>query len=120
MKAKEETKPIKCDGFSIDKMIEIRDQSRQINFDDLTYVYEGESAPISFIGFKGPLHIFKSIYNGNIALKDVEKDQKSLKSDLGQIKQGHKKYKSLEQLKTIENVKNLYELKEKVVQMFNN
>ena len=36
------------------------------------------SAPVSFIGFKGPLHIFRSIYNGNIASEDVEKDKKNL------------------------------------------
>ena len=45
---------------------------------------------------------------------------KKLKSNLSQIKQGPKKYKSNKQLKAIENVKNLYESREKVVQMFNN
>ena len=74
----EETKPIKYDDLYIDKMAEIRDISKQNGFNDLTYVYKGESAPISFIGFKGPLYIFKSIYNGNIALEDVEKDKKNL------------------------------------------
>ena len=28
------------------------------------------------------------VYNGDIALKDVEKDQKKFKSDLGHIEQG--------------------------------
>ena len=39
----------------------------------ITYFYKGSIAPIKFIGFKGPLHIFKSIYNGCISLEDVEK-----------------------------------------------
>ena len=56
----------------------IGDMSKQIDFNDLTYVYKGESAAINFIGTKGPLHIFKSICNGNIALEDVRKDKKNL------------------------------------------
>ena len=72
----EETKLIKYD-FYVDKMAVIQDLSKRNNFYDLTYVYKSESAPISFIGFKDALHIFKSIYNGNIAL-DVEKYKKNL------------------------------------------
>ena len=33
------------------------------------------------------MHIFKSIYNGDITLEDVEKEQTELKKDLGHIKQ---------------------------------
>ena len=50
----------------------------------------------------------------------MEKDKKKLKSDLGHIKQGPEYYKSPEQLNTIEYIKNLYESREKVVQLFNN
>ena len=62
----------------------------------------------------------KSIYNGDTALEGVEKDPKKRKSDLGHIKQGPAYYKSTEQLNTRENIKNLYESREKVVQLFNN
>ena len=48
------------------------------------------------------------------------KKLKKLKSDLGYIKQRPAYYKPLEQLNTIENIKNLYESREKVVQLFNN
>ena len=48
------------------------------------------------------------------------KEIKKRKSDLGHIKQGTAYYKSPEQLNTIKNIKNLYESREKVVQMFNN
>ena len=57
-------------------MNEIRNLSKQTDFNDLTHIYKSESAPISFIGFKGPLHIFKSIYNGHMSLEDVENSYK--------------------------------------------
>ena len=65
----EETKPIDYDYYYIDRMAEIRSQFKKIDFNNLTYFFKGKTAPISFAGFKGPLHIFKSMYNGNIALE---------------------------------------------------
>ena len=35
---------------------------------------------MTFIDFKAPLHIFKSIYNGDVTLEDIEKEQIKLKS----------------------------------------
>ena len=61
------------------------------------------------MGFKGPPDMFKSIYNGNIALEDVEKGQKNLELKLGATKQGNPKNRSEEQSKVINNVTNLYE-----------
>ena len=52
------------------------------------------------------MHIFKSIYNGDICLEHVEKEQIKLKKDLGRIKQGDPKDKSSKQKKTINNIKN--------------
>ena len=101
-------------------MVKIQNLSKKIDFNNLKYVYKGKSAPISFTAFKDPSHIFKSICNGNIALEDVEKYQKKIKSELGQIKQRNAKDKSKEQSNIIHNVTNLYESREKVVQMFNN
>ena len=54
------------------------------------------------------MHIFKSIYKGDITLEDVEKEQIELKKDLDRIKQGDPKHKSPEQKKTIDSIKNLY------------
>ena len=71
---RKDLKAIKYEDFYIDKVAEIRNSTKQIDFNDLTYIYKGESGPIGFIGFIGPLHIFKSIYNGDIALEDVAKD----------------------------------------------
>ena len=70
--------------------------------------------------FKGPLHIYESIHNGSITLEDVEKDQIKLKSELGLIRQGNPKNRSEEPNNVINNVTNLYQLREKVVEMFNN
>ena len=60
------------------------------------------------------------MYNVDIALGDVERDQIKLKSELDERNRGDPKNKSSEQLKTIKNDRNLYESREKVIQMFNN
>ena len=70
----EETKPIYYDDYYINRMAEIRDQSKKIDCNNLKYIFKGKTTPTNFVGFKGPLHIFKSIYSGDIALEDVEKD----------------------------------------------
>ena len=51
------------------------------------------------------MHIFKSIYNGDRTLEDVEKEQEKLAVDLGRINQGPSYYKSFKQLDTIEKLK---------------
>ena len=51
------------------------------------------------------MHIFKSIYNGDITLGDVQKEQTELKKDLGHIKQEDPKDKSPEQKKTMITLK---------------
>ena len=66
-------------------------------------------------------YIFLKAYiNGDITLEDAEKDQIKFKSDLGHIRQGNPKNRSEEQNNVINNVTNLYESREKVIQMFNN
>ena len=76
-----ETKPNDYDDYYINKMAEIRDQCKKIDFNNLTYIFKSKTAPTYFIGFKGPLHIFKSIYSGDTALENVEKDKKNLKQN---------------------------------------
>ena len=66
-------------------------------------------------------YIFLKAYiNGDITLEVAEKDQIKFKSDLGHIRQGNPKNRSEEQNNVINNVTNLYESREKVIQMFNN
>ena len=114
------TKPNKYSDYFIDKVAEIRN-SHEIDFSNVKHTFKGQNdAPIDFIGFKGPLHIFKSIHDGDITLEDAEKDKIKLKSDLGHIRQGNPENMSEEQNNVINNVTNLYKSREKVIQMFNN
>ena len=99
-------------------MVRIRNQFKKIDFNNLTYFCKGNAAPINFIGFKGPLHIFKSIYNGSIPLEDVEKEQIEPERNLNHIKQGNPKNRSDKQDDVIDDVTNLHESRQRVVQMF--
>ena len=91
------TKPNKYGDYLIDRLAKIRECYKPIDFNDLTYNFKDLRIPsLGFIKFKGPLHIFKSIHNGDILLEDIEKEQIELKRDLGRIKQGDPRDKSEE------------------------
>ena len=84
-----ETKPSKYGDYFIDGLAKIRESYKPNDFNDLTYNFKNlKIPPVAFIKFKGPLHIFKSTYNGDTPLEDIEKEQIELKRDLGCIKQG--------------------------------
>ena len=101
-----ETKPNKYGDYFIDGLAKIRESYKPIDFNDLTYDFKDLRIPsVGFIKFKGPLHIFKCIHNGDIPLEDIEKEQIELKKNLGLIKQGDPRDKSEEQKKTIDNIK---------------
>ena len=47
--------------------------NREIDFNNFTYYFKNLNlAPINFIGFRGPLHIFEEIKNDNISIKKFE------------------------------------------------
>ena len=101
-------------------MARIRKSYEPVDFNHLIYEFkDSRIRPISFIKFKGPLHIFKRIHAGNVPLEDVEKEQIELKGYLGRINQGNPKNKSQQQKKTLNNIDNLYNSREEVVKMFN-
>ena len=50
-------------------MEEILGLSKKIDFNNLTYHYKGNTAPKTFIGFKGPLGFYKNIKEGYITLE---------------------------------------------------
>ena len=52
------------------KMQEVRDLSKQIDFNNLIYHYKSENVPKIFLCFKGPLKCFKNIKESNITLKN--------------------------------------------------
>ena len=64
-------------------MSEIKDLSRQIDLNNLTYYFKNKNtSPINFISFKAPLHLDKDIFDGNIELAKPEADQEQFKLDL--------------------------------------
>ena len=84
-----ETKPNKHGDYFIDGLAKIRESYKPIDSNDFTYNFkDSRITSINFIQFKGPLHIFKSIHNGDKDIDNIEKEQIELKRDLGRIKQG--------------------------------
>ena len=84
-----DTKPNKYGNYFIDGLAKNLESYKPIDFNDLTYNFKYLRIPsVGFIEFKGPLHIFKSIHNGDIPLEHIEKKQIELKRDSGRIKTG--------------------------------
>ena len=87
LKLKEITqKEIKSDGaynnYFIKELAKIQKSIEPVDFNDVTYYFKDiKIAPISFVDFKGLMHISKSIHNGNATLEDIEKEQKKLKKN---------------------------------------
>ena len=101
-----------------ERMSEIKDLSKQIDLNYLTYYFKSKSISlINFIGFKAPLHLYRDRLNGNVKLAEVEKEQKQFKTELNEITRGSPKKKSEDQIKTIEHIKNLYKLRETVIKL---
>ena len=65
-----ETKPNKYGDYFIDGLAKIQESYKPIDFNDLTYNFKDlKIPPVGFIKFNGPLHIFKSIHNGDTTLE---------------------------------------------------
>ena len=78
--------------------------SKEINFNNSTYHFKGSNtAPINLIDFRGSMHIYNDIKNGNISIEKIEEDQKLFQSKLNEITAGNPKHKSKDQLDTIKN-----------------
>ena len=77
---------------------EIYNISKEIDFNKLTYHFNrSNTAPIYFIDFRGPMHIYNEIKNGNRLIEKIEKNQKQFKSKLNEITTGNPKHKSKNQ-----------------------
>ena len=133
LKPKEQTKAFTYDDKSLgqneesynksfdEKLDEIRELSKEIDCKNLNYNFTTKvSGSINFIKFKGPFSLFKKIRGGEILIKMAEEDQESFKREFSQIKSGNPKHKSEMQLYTIRNVKNLYDSRQKIIDLFNN
>ena len=67
-------------------MSEIDDIAKQIDFNNLSYYFTSPNlALINFISFRGPMHIYNEINNGNISTEKIEEDQKEFESNLNKI-----------------------------------
>ena len=84
----------------------------------INYYFQGESAPINFIGFKGQLNFYKNIKDGYITLEKVKENQKKIKLDINKIVKG--RHKSEEQKSATKNIKTLDILREKFIKLFSN
>ena len=90
-----------------------------IDFNNLIYNFKGPASSKYFGKFEGPMYIYGHMKNGDATLQQVEKQQKDFKKELNEIKSGNPKYKSSSQLYIIENVKNLYNSRQKIIDLLN-
>ena len=88
-----DTKPNEYNGdYFLNGSAKIRESFEPVDFYDLTYNFtDSKIHSVNFSKFKGPLHTFKSIYNGDITLEDVEKEQIELKKGFRSHKAGRSK-----------------------------
>ena len=104
-----------------EKLDEIQELSRKIDYKNLNYGFTTKaSSSINFTGYIGPFTLFKKIRDRDISLEIAEEDQKKkFKRKFGQIKSGNPDHKSDKQFYTIKNVKNLYDSRQKIIDLFN-
>ena len=103
-----EEKPYEYSSYFLNGLAKIQESNEPIDYNDLIYYFKGDRAPKNFIEYKGPMHIFKKVHNGDVSLEDIEKEQIKFKRNLTNIKQGNPKNRSKEQQKTINKATNLY------------
>ena len=93
--------------------------SKEIDYNSLVYNFKGPTHPINFAIFDGPMYIYDQLKNGNISLQQVENQQKDFRKELSEITSGNPRYKSNIQLYVIKNVKNLYNSRQKIIDLLN-
>ena len=103
-----------------ERMDEIQQISKETDLNNLTYYFKSPNlALINFIGFTGPLNIDKEIQNSNISIKKAEEDQNKFKSNLNDITSENPTHREKYQSDAIENIRNLYNLRQKIIDLFN-
>ena len=65
------------------------------------------------------MYIYGHMKNGDTTLQQVEKQQKDFKKELNEIISGNQKHKSNNQLYVIENITNLYNSRQKIIDLLN-
>ena len=107
------------DKTLVERMDEILEMSREISYNKLVYNFKGPTSPISFTKFGGPMYTYNQLKNGDTALQEVGKQQKDFKKELNEITLRNPKHKSDNQLYVIKNVKNLYDSRQKIINLLN-
>ena len=102
-------------------MNEIQKMSEEIDFSNLTYYFTSPNlAPIHCIGFRIPINIYKQIKKWQYINKETEEDQKKkIKSNLSEIASGNPKHREKYKSYAIKNARNLYNSRQKVIDLFN-
>ena len=59
-----------------EKIDEILEMSKEINYKSLIYYLKGPTSSISFTKFGGPMYTYEKLKNGETTLQQVEKEQK--------------------------------------------
>ena len=85
-------------------MDEILEMSKEIDYSNLVYNFNGSTHPINFTVFGGSMY----------TLQQVENQQTDFRKELNEITSENPRYKSNNQLYVIKNVKNLYNSKNKI------
>ena len=93
--------------------------SKKINYGNLVYDFKGQTFPINFVKFEGPMYTYNQLKNGEKTLQQIEEEQKHFEKDLNEIKSGNRRRKSEKQLYTTKNVKILYDSREKIINLLN-
>ena len=85
----------------------------------MVYNFKGPTPSINFAIFEGPIYTYYQSKNGEKTLQQVEEEQKDFRKDLSEINSGNPKHKKEKQSYTIKNVKNLYDSRQKIVDLLN-
>ena len=107
------------DKILVERLDEILEISKEIDYSNLVYNFMGPTHPINFAIFDSPMYNYDQLKNGNISLQQVENEQKDFRKYLNEITSGNPIYKSNIQLYVIKNNKTLCNSRQKIIDLLN-
>ena len=105
------------DDILEERMDKILQMSREIDYKNLVYGFKGPTSSISFSKLAGPKYTYDQLKNDKTTLQLVEEEQKDFKKYLNEIVKGNPEHKSDKQLYAIKNIKNLYDSRQKIINL---
>ena len=102
-----------------ERMEEILKMSKEINYGKLVYDFKGPTPSINLVIFGGPMYTYNQLKDGEKRLQQVEEEQKYFKKYLKEITSGNSKHESEKQLYTIKNIRNIYDSRQKIINLLN-